>query len=123
MFDENDRDHFRKYSDVKHIETTEQDRPSLKVLPKKTNISQRKRPLNETMETDATEDPNREAAALDPVPDGPQKDNPDGDIHVATEDPVCIIVEPPFGDCSLCTTQNARSTVTCTECRKPRVLY
>ena len=123
MFDENDRDHFRKYSDVKHIETTEQDRPSLKVLPKKTNISQRKRPSNETDEKNATEDLNREAAALDPVPDGSQKDSPDGDSHVATEDPVCIIQEPPFGDCSLCTTQNARSTVTCTECRKPRVLY
>ena len=30
---------------------------------------------------------------------------------------------PRFADASFCTTQNARSVVTCIECRKPRVLY
>ena len=54
----------------------------------------------------------------------------------ATETPgtetVCEVVEeqdlykdpvPPVEDPHLCTTQNARTIVTCTECRKPRMIY
>lgn len=130
VVDQNDPDHFKKYSDVKDTETTEQDRPSLKVVPKKTgNIAQRKRPSVQTAETDVNENTNRAAPALDtvpePEPEGQQMDfnHQDELTNTATDESVYIIQEPHFGDYSLCTTQNARSVVNCMECRKPRVLY
>ncbi|CAL4131250.1 unnamed protein product, partial [Meganyctiphanes norvegica] len=91
-----DGEHFKPYSEVKGSETTEDDRPSLK-----SKVSSKTKPQKDN--------------------EPPSKKIRQEIIH--EDDDNVIASVPNFADSSMCTGQNARAVATCTECRKPRVVY
>ena len=97
-------DHFKAYKEVKGVETTEQDRPSLKktkpapVTVAVTNQDQ----VEQETEAVADKTPQPAEAVADKTPQPAPKSGTNQ---------------------SLFTAQNARSVVDCVECNKPRVVY
>lgn len=90
------KEHYKSFTEG--TETTESDRPTLKVKPRK------EKALN--LGTDAQLNATQE--------------NPEGDLNRNVEEEEFGIPSP---DAHLCITQNARALVDCVECRKPRVIY
>ena len=97
IVDENNEGHYKPYSVVKAEETTEADRPSLKLGAKK-NL--KPVPAQET----------QALVRLDSQTDGDERDQ------------VTFANVPSF-DPTICSAQNARSIVVYIECEKPRVVY
>lgn len=91
-------EHYLPYSEVRGKETTEKDRPTLKLLKKK----KPQVPAEEPAEgVDCSTVLTNTCKNVD----------------------VLGYIEEPQSKPSLCTVQNARSIVECIECRKPRVVY
>ena len=93
-----DGDHFKSYTEVKGTDTTEDDRPSLSSKVKKSKEPPPKKSRQETI--------------LD-------EQNIESDNEI--ED--LVLSAPNFAESTMCTGQNAQAVATCTECRKPRVVY
>jgi hypothetical protein len=109
VLDPDDRLHYKRYDTVKGTETTEEDRPSLKI-PAKTKKGQRPPTVPVVSAPDAPEVPERDTAH---VPEGTSTiEAPDSQIIVA-----------PFMSSDKCSVQTARLIVSCVECEKPRVIY
>ena len=176
VIDETDPDHFKPYSEVKNIETTEDDRPSLKKsVTKETVVNEapvKKRRIGPEVQTDNVVHVNSNTVDLETVnsegpenmstvdPESTETVDPEN-VHTVdpenlnatappenittaqdmantrtdgtkdaavtevgaeyqeeTEDPL-----PAFGEYNMCVKPHARATVSCVECRKPRVLY
>ena len=98
--------HFKPYEDVKSCPTTEDHRLSLKVVKKPKNVN--------TGRTEPAVNVSSEQAS---------QTTDAGEAETASRDEAVRAVELPFAASSMCSVQNARSTVTCIECRKPRVIY
>ena len=92
-------DHCKPYSEVKGTETTEDDRPSLK-----TKVTKSKEPPSKK--------PRQERILL-----------PENNIDSENEIDDAVLPGPNFAEYTMCTGQNDRAVATCTECRKPRVVY
>lgn len=93
------KEHFKKYCDVNGTETTDSDRPSLKVAKKKTEKQPKAKPISEEVI-------DKESSVVE-------------EQETVKED----YTKLPDSDPQLCTTQRSRSLVTCVECRKPRIVY
>lgn len=92
-------EHYMKYEEVKDTETTENDRPSLKIPPKP---------------------PRREKGKSTEVADAGV---PVAEDEAGVEVSVPHFLDEPSDDAHLFVAQHARTTVDCIECGKPRVLY
>ena len=93
-----DKEHFLKFNEVKGMVTTEDDRPTLKKTEKpKTTYAKPKAVVQPTPAIDSTE------------------------LQVSTE----TAPEPTASveNHAIYTSQHARSTIPCIECRKPRIIY
>ena len=88
--------HYKSFTEVRGSETTESDRPTLKVKPRKEKVFN----LGTDAQLNATQE------------------NPEGDLNRKGEKEEFGIPSP---DAHLCITQNA--LVDCVQCRKPRVIY
>ena len=105
--DDSNEGHYKAYSVVKGVATTEADRPSLKFGVKKNLKAAQK-------ETQAPGTP--QVVRAESENDADKRD------QVREEDPVTFADVPDF-DPTICSAQNARSFVVCIECEKPRVVY
>ena len=94
-----DTEHYLKYNEVKGMETTEDDRPTLKKV-EKPKASKAK--------------PN--AVVVQPTPD---VDYAERQVSTETAPEPTAFVE----NHALYTLQHARLTIPCIECRKPRIIY
>ncbi|XP_014676567.1 PREDICTED: uncharacterized protein LOC106816458 [Priapulus caudatus] len=109
-------EHYLKYKEVmsRNNDTTEADRPSLKPVKEK---PQRKR-TSQALENQAETGDSQQMDTSDPSQDA---ETPV--CRVSLQTPENIPSTSDLHDTSLYTAQNARATVYCTECRKPRVIY
>ena len=105
-------EHYEKYAVVRDRETTEKDRPSLKKPAVEKPIRSRRGldrfRLNEGPVEVMAVAPRAASTGTEAIP-GPSQAN--------------TMQAPVDMDTSLFTAQNARATVLCIECRKPRVIY
>ncbi|XP_014676820.1 PREDICTED: uncharacterized protein LOC106816715 [Priapulus caudatus] len=104
VLDPDDRLHYKRYDTEKDTETTEEDRPSLKI-PAKGKKAQR-------------------APTVVPAPEVPERDTahvPEGTstIEETVPDSTSRIIEAPFMSSDKCSVQTARLLVSCVECEKP----
>jgi hypothetical protein len=126
---ENDPDHFKTYQEVKGTDTTDNDRPSLRKTSTETKkrvhaetaagITTPKRQKSGPTDTEMEQEPARHNTEMEQEPASHQTismESSEPEPHVEIENPI-------FGKNSMCTAQCARSSVTCIECRKPRVIY
>ena len=100
--------HFKPYEDVKSCPTTEDHRPSLKVVKKPKTVvnTGRTKPAVNVGSGQVSQTADAGEAAANTA-------------ETASRDEAVQAVELPFAASSMCSVQNARSTVTCIECRKP----
>jgi hypothetical protein len=108
-------DHYPPYSEVRGQETTEKDRPTLKLLKE---IKKKPIPLDSSENTivNAANQSERKESA-----DG--KECPTSNQGLPSENIDLGYIEEPQSTPSLCTVQNVRSLEECVECRKPNVIY
>ena len=102
MLDESG-EHFKSYDVVKNESTSEKDRPSLKLKKPKKLTKRNAAQIKEHSGACSTSDP----STSEEVEDGPISSIEDTSLALGIT----------------CSTQNARSTVSCIECTKPRVIY
>ena len=100
-------EHYLPYSSVKNLNTTDQDRPSLKASGTRSDAES-----GNATKQGPSQDVSKKSAGNAIRPPAkpafiPKEKDLYGDLHNA----------------SLYTAQNARFTVTCVECRKPRIVY
>ena len=104
-------DHYKPYAEVKGQDTNDDNRPSL-MKGKKT----KKAAVQPATDNHRADDSTTEIPATEPPAN-------ETECEVAVEQDIYKDPAFPVEDPQLCTTQNARALVTCTECRKPRVIY
>ena len=108
---DNTGEHYKNYEELKGKDTTDDDHPSLKKVLEKPIRPPKRKPYANT-----TDDPNVEPAEEGVSTDGTEHAT---EFDDATDDDDDIY----HGGASPYTAQNARLTVMCHECRKPRVIY
>ena len=117
VVDDSNEGHYKPYSAVKGIETTEADRPSLKDTRKKqAKKNSQACATQQGINTTETETHVAHVEAGDPLEDQIEKNADANHVEVA-------YAEVPVFDPAICSAQNARSVILCVECEKPRVVY
>ena len=115
VVNQSDEAHFLPYPSVKQQDTTEEARPSLKQVKVRTSKKNDARKDDIEQEVEGPEATGNENQELN------QGNTEENTEHTGTEHE--LVEEPKFADFHLTTAQHARTAVSCTECRKPRVIY
>ena len=107
VLDKDDKDHYLKYKQVKGKETTEADRPSL-VDSKRKNVKQPVKAKKVVPQAKPAQGSQVETQ---------EQNNQTAEVE---EEDICSL---PLFDPAVCSVQNARGSVVCIDCEKPRVIY